>query len=231
MNPRNEQNREGNGGDRANDASSYVDSPPINDRFTGTSNSVCSGTPVPNNARHSWYRGPWCQGPSLAERQIREWQRHPDLFELSRREAGMMLCTFFFGLAIPTENSVPVLLLVLVGTMWSQRKTFDALCWQRRFDEGVRQHSDVYGVTSVLYVDQDIIDHTVAVNAASTEPTVEHSVVDSGIDNKMFGVNSFVELGDMDMRISVGGPMSDWFVNTAEQVVLQGWKVDSKCII
>ena len=69
----------------------------------------------------------------------------------------------------------------------------------------------MYGVTSVLYAELSVTAEPQAtVNSASTELTVEVSLVDSGTDNNMFGVNSFVELGDTDMRISVGGPMSDW---------------------
>ena len=123
----------------------------------------------------------------------------------------MMLCTFLLGLAIPTTSSTPVLLSVMVGMMWSQRKSFDLWCWRRSFDREVQRYSDMYGVTSVPYAELSVTAEPQAtVNSASTEPTVEYSVVDSGTDNNMFGVNSFVELGDTDMRISVGGPMSDW---------------------
>ena len=95
--------------------------------------------------------------------------------------------------------------------MWSQRKSFDLWCWRRSFDREVHRYSDMYGVTNVLYAELSVTAEPQAtVNSASTEPTVEYSVVDSGTDNNMFGVNSFVELGDTDMRISVGGPMSDW---------------------
>ena len=68
----------------------------------------------------------------------------------------------------------------------------------------------MYGVTGVPYAELSVTaEPQVSVNSASTEPTVEYSVVDSDTDNNMFDVNSFVELGDTDMRISVGGPMSD----------------------
>ena len=69
----------------------------------------------------------------------------------------------------------------------------------------------MYGVTSVPYAELGVTTESQAtVNSASTEPRVEYSVVHRGTDNNMFGVNSFVELGDTDMPISVGGPMSDW---------------------
>ena len=71
------------------------------------------------------------------------------------------------------------------------------------------RYSDMYGVTSVPY-EQSVSEPHRTVNSASTKPTVEYSFVDSDIYNNMFGVNSFVQLGDTDMRISVGGPMSDW---------------------
>ena len=68
----------------------------------------------------------------------------------------------------------------------------------------------MYGVTSVPYAELGVTTESQAtINSTSTEPTVEYSVVDSGTNNNMFGINSFVELGDTDMRISVGGPMSD----------------------
>ena len=123
----------------------------------------------------------------------------------------MMLCTFFFVLAIPATSSIPLLLSLMVGMVWSQRKSFDVWCCRRGFDRDVQLYSDTYGVKSVPYAGLDITTTSQAtVNAASTEPTVEYSVVDSGTDNNMFGVNSFVELGNTNMRIPVGGPMSDW---------------------
>ena len=167
------QRNEGSGSGRANAASSYVDRPPINDRFTSSSNSVRGGAPTRNQAKRSSYRGPRRQGPSLAERQIRGWQRQPDFFKISTREAGMMLCTFLLGLAIPTTSLILVLLSVMVGMMWSQRKSFDLWCWRRSLDQEVHRYSDMYGVTSAPYAELSVTEPQAAVNSASTEHTVE----------------------------------------------------------
>ena len=156
-----------------------MDRPPGNDQFTSSSNSVQEGAPIRKQAKPSSYRGPRRRGPSLAERQIAGWQQQPNFFKVSTREAGMMMCKFLLGLAIPTTSSVPVLLSVLVGTMWSQRKTFDMWCWWRSFDREVHRHSDMYGVTNVPFADLSICEPHRTVNSASTEHTVEYSVVDS----------------------------------------------------
>ena len=81
--------------------------------------------------------------------------------------------------------------------MWSQRKSFNLWCWRRSFDREAHWYSDMYGVTSVPHAELSVTaDPQATVNSASTKPTVEYSVVDSGTDNNMFGVTSFVELGD-----------------------------------
>ena len=136
-----------------NAASSYVNRPPINDRFTSNSNSARGGAPVCNKARQSKYKGPLRKGLSLAERQIRGWQRQSDFFKLSTREAGKILCTFFFGLALPTTSWILVLCLVMVGMMWTQRESFDIWRYRRGFDRDVQLYSDTYDVTSVPYAD------------------------------------------------------------------------------
>ena len=153
MNSRSAQRNEGSDSGRAN-ASSYVERAPNNERFTGTSKSVRGGPPISNKAKQSRYEGPLRKGPSLVDRQIRGWQRHPDDIKLSRKEAEMMLYTFFLGLAIPTENTNPVVLSVMVGMMWSQRSIIDGWTLKARCESEVR-HSGIHCVTSVPYADQD----------------------------------------------------------------------------
>ena len=67
----------------------------------------------------------------------------------SPEEAGSMLCTFFFGLAISTKSLIPVLLSVLVGIIWSQHSIIGGWMLKVRCDRDVQRWSSVHSVTSV----------------------------------------------------------------------------------
>ena len=92
-----------------------------------------------------------------------------------------------------------------MGIMWSQRLIIDGWMLKVRCNRDVRRWSGVHGVTSVPYSDQDGGTTVSAVNAASTEPEVERSIVDNDTANNMFGIESFVELGQQCVNGDVHG--------------------------